>query len=623
MTRTAIPGVPNIKVEFAPTGDASTTSPTWVDITAYLRLSDGVTFNRGRTDERSTSQPGNVSLSLNNDDGRFTPGLPAGAYAPLRIRCPIRVSFKPPGAGSYTVLWTGLVDQFDPGWENGKRAICRVSGSDRLARLQRRTMSRWETECHLASGATHLWPLVEDNTATTIAEIASGTTDHSLSVTLNGGSGSLDFGAGELPVDDGTVLALTPTSLSAGYNMTGAAMVPGSYVGHSMSVLMLSTVSANAGLFRFSDIFGSYIGVQTTSGGKAQAVSYSAFDGVGYTVTSTAGVCDGLFHQVGLAVDSAGTVTLYVDGVSAGTVAGYPPISGSTVTIGGTVGALYSGQISHCALWANMAPTTAMQTGAYAAVTGGAGETTTARFTRIAAMAGTTATTVGTGLSTMGKQPIAGRSTLDALNDCGEAELSPVYLTPGGAPALASRSTRYNAAVGLALVASDIGADVSFTVNDEALINDTTAIRPDAGASELRVTNPASISRYGTHDESLTINVADDTQLAAITQWRANVRAEPAPRTEQLVVAAWVKQATVSLANTTALEVGSRVQVASLPATAPATVLDLFAEGFSDTFSTTGWVRMVNTSSVGASGSVWQLDSATYSQLDSTTILAV
>lgn len=623
MTRTAIPGVPNIKVEFAPTGDASTVSPTWVDVTAYLRLADGVTFTRGRTDERSTAQPGSLSLALNNDDGRFTPGLAAGAYAPLRLRCPIRVSFKPPGAGSHTVMWSGLVDEFTTGWDGGKRAVCQVGASDRLARMQRRTMARWETECHLSTGATHLWPLVEDNAATTIAEIASGTTDHSLAVTLNGGSGSLDFGAGELPVDDGTVLALTPATSSDGYNMAGSAQVSGTFSGHSMSVLILTTVSADAGLFRFRDVFGNYLELQTTSAGKAKAVVFNVFSGVSATVTSSTGVCDGAFHQVGLSADSGGTITLYVDGGSAGTVAADGLISGASVTIGGTVGALYSGQISHCAIWADMAPTVAMQTGAYAAISGGAGESTTARFTRIAAMAGITGTAIGTGLSTMGKQPIYGRSTLDALNDCGDAELSPVYLTAGGSPALAARSTRYNAAVGLALTPADIGSDVSFVVNDEALINDTTGIRAEPGASELRVTNPTSVARYGTHDESVTLNLNDDTQLASIVQWRANSHAEPSPRTGQLALSAWVKQATVSLTDTTALDVGSRVQVSGLPANAPSAVLDLFAEGFSDTFSTTGWLRSINTSPVGASGSVWQLDSPTYSQLDSTTILAV
>lgn len=623
MTRTAIPGIPNIKVEFDPTGDASTTSPSWVDITSYVRLADGITSSRGRTDERSTAQPGSLSLSLNNDDGRFTPGLSSGAYYPLRIRCPVRVSVKPPGAGAYTVLWTGLVDQFDPGWESGKRANCQITASDRLARMQRRTMSLWETECHLVTGANLLWPLVEDNAATTIGEVASGTTNYSLAVTLVGASGSVDFGAGQLPVDDGTVTALTPTSSTSGYHMTSTLPWFGTTSGFSMSALILTNVSAAAGVLRATDLFGNIIEIQTTAAGKAKAVSTNVFSGVTTTVTSAAGVCDGVFHQVGLSLDTGGTLTLYVDGASAGTSAGASLTTYASATIGGVSGSLYSGQVSHCAIWADMTPTTAMMTNAYAAISGGAGETTTDRFTRICGFGDVTGTTIGTGLSTMGVQPVSGKSTLDALNDCGDAELSPVYLTAVGAPALAARDQRYNATVALTLTAYDIGRDVSFVVNDETLINDTHAIRPATGASEVRSTNPASISRYGTHDESLTINVNDDTQLAGIAQWRSTIYAEPAPRTATLVVDAWSKQATVSLTDLAALEVGSRVQVTGLPSTAPSTSLDLFAEGFSDTISANGWTRTINTSPVSASGSVWQLESATYGQLDTTTILAV
>ena len=153
MTRTAIPGVPTLKVELAPTATASTASPTWVDITGYVRMSDGVNFDRGRSDERAAVQPGRLALVLNNTSGRFTPGNVSGAYHPLYIRCPIRVSFKPPGAGAYTVMWTGLVDEWAPDWSNG-RATCRVSATDRLAQLQRITMQTWETHQHLYTGAT-------------------------------------------------------------------------------------------------------------------------------------------------------------------------------------------------------------------------------------------------------------------------------------------------------------------------------------------------------------------------------------------------------------------------------------------------------------------------------------
>lgn len=110
MTRVAKPGLPDLKIEIAPTATPSTVSPTWVDVTSDLRLRDSVTFNRGRTDERSSSQPGRLSFVLNNAAGNYTPGLASGTYHPLRLRCPVRVSFKPPGAGAYVVMWSGLID---------------------------------------------------------------------------------------------------------------------------------------------------------------------------------------------------------------------------------------------------------------------------------------------------------------------------------------------------------------------------------------------------------------------------------------------------------------------------------------------------------------------------------
>jgi len=101
------------------------------------------------------------------------------------------------------------------------------------------------------------------------------------------------------------------------------------------------------------------------------------------------------------------------------------------------------------------------------------------------------------------------------------------------------------------------------------------------------------------------------------------VRAEPSPRTDSLRIDGWAKQATVDLDDLLALDVGSRVNVTGLPSTAPAATLDLFTEGIADTFNADGWQRTLNTSPVGQSGSVWQLNSTTYSVLGSTTVLAV
>ena len=282
---------------------------------------------------------------------------------------------------------------------------------------------------------------------------------------------------------------------------------------------------------------------------------------------------------------------------------------------------MYSGQLSHACYWS--APTTLAltMTEARKAITGAVGETSTARHERICDFAGVTSGIVGTGLSTLGPQPIKGRSVLEALGDVADAELSPLYATPAGVPTLASRDERYNAAVALSVTRHDIATNVEFVVNDQNLINDVRGSRP--GGPELRHTAASSVARYGTKSDTVQLILQDDTQLAAVVEWNATTTSEPAPRTSRLEIDAWVKQATVSLTDCLALTIGSRVQVTSLPTEAPATTLDLFVEGMSDVFNTGGWTRTLNTSAVGQSGSVWQLDDATYSVLGTTTILAV
>lgn len=68
-------------------------SPVWTDITPYVDIAGaGVTINRGASDELSETQPGTCTLTLNNEDGRFSPGLASSPYYPNVLKnVPIRV----------------------------------------------------------------------------------------------------------------------------------------------------------------------------------------------------------------------------------------------------------------------------------------------------------------------------------------------------------------------------------------------------------------------------------------------------------------------------------------------------------------------------------------------------
>lgn len=73
---------------YAPTA----TSVTWTDISQWLNLKAGIRVSRGASDELSQTQPSLMSLSLDNEDGRFSAGLTSSPYHPyVRPNCPIQL----------------------------------------------------------------------------------------------------------------------------------------------------------------------------------------------------------------------------------------------------------------------------------------------------------------------------------------------------------------------------------------------------------------------------------------------------------------------------------------------------------------------------------------------------
>ena len=55
---------------------------TWTDVTSYVYERSDVVITRGRPDETQQVQPSQITMVLDNRDGRFSPSNPSGAYAP-------------------------------------------------------------------------------------------------------------------------------------------------------------------------------------------------------------------------------------------------------------------------------------------------------------------------------------------------------------------------------------------------------------------------------------------------------------------------------------------------------------------------------------------------------------
>lgn len=79
----------NITVSIAFGNDPFDASPTWTDVSAYVR---GFATSRGRSSVLSVFGTGTATVDLDNRDGRFSPNNTAGAYYPnVKVFVPIRI----------------------------------------------------------------------------------------------------------------------------------------------------------------------------------------------------------------------------------------------------------------------------------------------------------------------------------------------------------------------------------------------------------------------------------------------------------------------------------------------------------------------------------------------------
>jgi hypothetical protein len=67
----------------------------WVDISTSTRQTTPITVKRGRADEQGKTAPSELTLALNNEDGRWTPGNPmSDAYGLWGLNTPMRMSLN-------------------------------------------------------------------------------------------------------------------------------------------------------------------------------------------------------------------------------------------------------------------------------------------------------------------------------------------------------------------------------------------------------------------------------------------------------------------------------------------------------------------------------------------------
>ncbi len=612
-----------VEVDFTGTG-------TWVDISSYVRVSDGIKITRGRGDEHDEIQPGTLSLSLNND-GRFTPGLATGAYYPnvkkgRRIRVRVVVS-----AVSYT-RFDGYVNEWPVEWESGQAlSIVSITATDLFKRLGLLAPMRSLLEEEMLYLAPDAYYTLGEESGATSAGDTSGVGQSSMTVyQVAGAAGTVTFGDGEGPGTDNLPAAVfTPFSATQGKGLRADLDAPAP--GGLVVAGWLNTETGGRDFLQVANRFGGLGGASIVLNVDTDGtLRVSAFDGddvlsgdFGSILAST--LADGGNHFVAVLVKNDGGVFINIDGVDGASGLAYGALARPDVydrlAAGGfynpatAASNLFDGTLSH--IWWKRTATMPDWSDVWAA---GNGETTTTstRFSRLVTLLGLTGSVLGSTTTQIDPQAAGGKAPVEALRDVAAVEGGLVYASRSAAEVVFEcRNYRYDKASSLTLTDDDVQGDLRWSDDDQPLLNDVTNKR-DSGADQ-RVTDADSIEDYGIYAGGSSQAWASDYDALAAAQWLVANGADPPPRITQMTV---VANSISSHTSVLGLEISDVVTLSGLPSNSPAASTRLHVEGYSETIEVNYHSITFNTSPAEIND-VWQLGVAGHSELGLTTRLAL
>lgn len=596
-----------VEIAFASGYATALASMVWTDVSAYVEAQEAITISRGRSDEFSETQAAELSLVLDNTDGRFTPGHEAGAYWPnVKKGRPIRVSVVHDGVTYRRFL--GYINEWPVQWPKGgdEEARVQLTATSRMARVTKAMRSVIEEE-YLVPQPLAYYTLGEEAEAT-VAVDSSGNQTPSLAQT--GAGADVVFADSTGP---GTDEMSAPTFAAGKYLLA--------------SSLFMSTASGLTVAAAFSTAVAAGTVVALSSAGFAAVVNGAGKlavtlpDGAG-TLTSTSTVTNSATWLFVVTIDpTTPAANLYLNGTLEATLAVAPSVAVST---GVRLGEGFAGAISHVGIWdsalavndhANM--WTAVNTG-FAGETPGAAIARFARYGKIPAAevtadAGSTAALVF--ISTVGKTP------LEAMRLVEGTEYGSLYDGRDGSLVFRGRNHRFNSASALTLsaISQHIGADLSPTLDDQGMMNIVDAARAEDGAPVVHATNQASVDEYGPYAASLALVTASDNEVADAATWRVSRYGEPSIRIPGVSVDVTNLDTTLATEVLTA-DLGTRFTLADLPAQAPWSSVDLFIEGTTETITHEIHALALTTSTTDLFDS-WQLGVVEHGELGRATVL--
>lgn len=578
---------PYVRVFIAPGADPTADPVTfsWVEVTADVRVADGIAMKHGRGAASIQAEPSSIQLTLDNRTGDYTSYLPGGRYYPsIQRGLPVRVYV------SGSLRATGYVDDFTPGWDTtANNAVVRVSAGGRSRRYGQGTppdQSLIYTWNSVDPRPVAYWPLEDSSGSLTLQEVIGGGSPIRWSgSTPTFGSDHPDGSAGLVKLETDTALRadVNPYTTAGTWSVVWLTYIPAQPVADTVPLFVRPT--GTIGEWRI------FITV-ASSPDQVLLQAYDSTTGSAVVNTSTNFVTSSVTEPYGRWL--AWRLTVAQNGANLDWTVSWSEMTGETTgsfsgSVAGTNGNVQNIYVSswwdhndwlygHLALYDSSTsyPVTLLD--------GYAGETASTRISEALQYYNEAAPTVtgSTNVQTLGPWPRD--DLLGVLKDCEAADGGILYDTRDGVIGYRSRHDMYNQAVDLTLnmTAGQVALPFQPTDDDQNLRNEWQVKRSGGGASTTgsgaTYIDTADQALHGRYADGATVNVDTDEILYHQAGWRTNLGTVKGHRFTQLSIdlarnpglaAAWV-----------ALVLGDRVSVTNPMATFPPGAIDVLLTGY-------------------------------------------
>lgn len=601
------------------------TNGNWQDISAWVR---SYSYTTGRQTENTGTSPGQATIVLDNNDGKFVNATGSVNLFPKATAVRIYANGSP--------RYTGYVvnSPLTFGSPEGTQSTITLSCTDNLGRLQRMVMrfgGLYATliSASLSAGPCAYWPLNDpvgsvsareatgrgyygalvpylppgQTTPPTVTYGVSGVeSDDGTSVSVKGAGGSGQLTAG---VSGGSSFVLTN-------NLVIGIFFKGSLTSSGSTFVQLGTgLVSEFSLFYSSNQFGFY-----------------AADDAGHSATinsasSLSAATDGNWHSLVGTITAAGAMTLYLDDavVATGSVASFGTTHVPTY-VAGAVGTQAAADTLTCGHLFVLSNTTLVASNVRR-LAGLYGNTSTQALTDIVGVLATGTVPYSFDTQNNGTlTPVVTIKNSDLLtiaSGIASSEDGPLFCKGDGTVTNLTHASLADRAVGspaATFVNGDVDPSLTFARDDQGLYTDI-AITSSLTGNVQYVLSP-NLSTLGDYALTATLNLSD-AQALDFANWKS--------ATSGSVNYSRINKVDIDLMNSVdiqaaalGLAIGSRFTMSGLPSLGGFTSADVIIQGFTESWDVNHWTVSFNTTP-SSNYQGWVLEDATYGLLDTSCVL--